>query len=156
MEKFTLILAFIFCLFISCSAYSSSLLEKSLHQINQSQKKSFLNNSPELSESAALQKQAYHDGVVQRINKLFKSNQPHIADNSRYGRSLKFSMLINQDGSLRSLEILKSSGSKVFDTSIINTLVSAQPFLSFPSALATELEYIEIIQTAAFHRNNAY
>jgi len=63
---------------------------------------------------------------------------------------MKFRMVIGFTGNIRNLEILKSSGSQVFDQSVIQTLTSAVPFLPFPSPLANEREIIEVVKIAAF------
>jgi len=76
MNRFTQLLVLIFLLIVSLSTFSSSLMEKSLEQIRESENSLFASYTIVLSSKAASQKKAYTEGVVKKLKGYSKLSNP--------------------------------------------------------------------------------
>jgi TonB family protein len=87
------------------------------------------------------------------------------ADIERYGNAyyrglalrhgdgdVRLKVSVHSDGSLRQIDLLKSSGSAALDRAAVDTVEKLAPFAPFPQALARETQQLDIIRTWQFRR----
>ncbi|MEO0437254.1 MAG: TonB family protein [Pseudomonadota bacterium] len=82
-------------------------------------------------------------------------NQYYPEASLRYGiyGSLQMLVTIRADGSLESIDILKSSGYAVLDEAAVRIVRLAAPFSPFPEALRDTTDKLEILRTWQFEQN---
>jgi protein TonB len=88
-----------------------------------------------------------------RIEIIGNQNYPREARaKSLYG-DLRLLVVIQSDGSVKNVEILKSSGHKVLDNAAVQIVRLAEPFDAFPQEIREYADTLEIIRTWQFRRN---
>ena len=65
---------------------------------------------------------------------------------------VRLKVSVYDDGSLRQIDLLKSSGSAALDRAAVDTVEKLAPFAPFPEALARETQQLDIIRTWQFRR----
>ena len=65
---------------------------------------------------------------------------------------VRLKVSVRSDGSLRQIDLLKSSGSTALDQAAIDTVEKLAPFAPFPEALARETQQLDIVRTWQFRR----
>lgn len=87
---------------------------------------------------------------TQKVELLGNENFPRAAlDNNIFG-SLRLSVLVNSDGSVERVEILKSSGYPVLDQAAVQIVRLASPFDVFPQEILKSADQLDIIRTWRF------
>ncbi len=87
---------------------------------------------------------------TQKVELLGNENFPRAAlDNNIFG-SLRLSVLVNSDGSVERVEILKSSGYPVLDQAAVQIVRLASPFDAFPPEILKSADQLDIIRTWRF------
>lgn len=87
---------------------------------------------------------------TQKVELLGNENFPRTAlENNIFG-SLRLSVLVNSDGSVDRVEILKSSGYPVLDQAAVQIVRLASPFDAFPAEILKSADQLDIIRTWRF------
>ena len=89
----------------------------------------------------------------QKIETVGNLNYPTEARNKGIEGSLQMLVTLAADGSVKQLEILKSSGYSILDDAAVRTVRTAAPFEPFPSEMRQRLDRLEIIRTWKFEKN---
>lgn len=91
----------------------------------------------------------YAEDWRQKIERVGTLNYPDAARGKLYG-SLLLSVTIRADGSVRNVEIQRSSGYKVLDDAARRIVELAAPYAAFPPDIRKDTDEIEIIRTWTF------
>lgn len=91
----------------------------------------------------------YAEDWRQKIERVGTLNYPEAARGKVYG-SLLLSVTIRADGSVVSVEILRSSGHKVLDDAARRIVELAAPYAPFPPDIRRDTDVIEITRTWTF------
>lgn len=106
-----------------------------------------------LSPEAELQKEYYTENVSRKFERLALMKLPAVV--REFGSNqTKFRLTIGASGEVQNIEIMSSSGVEAFDQAIIEIILLLAPFSNFPTALANELDSIEIVKTARYLKKN--
>ena len=89
----------------------------------------------------------------QKIETIGNLNYPSEARSKGIEGSLQMLVTLAADGSVKQLEILKSSGYSILDDAAITTVRTASPFEPFPNEMRQRLDRLEIIRTWKFEKN---
>lgn len=89
----------------------------------------------------------------QKIETIGNLNYPTEARNKGIEGSLQMLVTLAADGSVKQLEVLKSSGYSILDDAAIRTVRTASPFEPFPNEMRQRLDRLEIIRTWKFEKN---
>lgn len=101
---------------------------------------------------------AYLDAWRAKIERIGNLNYPEEAKRRNISGSLLLDVAINSDGSLNSITLLRSSGSKVLDDAAMRIVKLAAPFAHFPDELRSDTDVLHITRTWEFldsHRLDA-
>lgn len=101
---------------------------------------------------------AYLDSWRAKIERIGNLNYPEEAKRRNITGSLLLDVAINVDGSLNSITLLRSSGSKILDDAAIRIVKLAAPFAQFPDDLRSDTDVLHITRTWEFldsHRLDA-
>ncbi|MBK9132198.1 MAG: energy transducer TonB [Gammaproteobacteria bacterium] len=101
---------------------------------------------------------AYLDAWRAKIERIGNLNYPEEAKRRNISGSLLLDVAINSDGSLNSITLLRSSGSKVLDDAAMRIVKLAAPFAQFPDELRSDTDVLHITRTWEFldsHRLDA-
>ncbi len=101
---------------------------------------------------------AYLDAWRAKIEFIGKMNYPEEAKRRNISGSLLLDVAINANGSLNSITLLRSSGSKVLDDAAMRIVRLAAPFSQFPDELSSDTDVLHITRTWEFldsHRLDA-
>lgn len=93
---------------------------------------------------------AYLNAWTQRIERTGNQNFPEVALREKIFGSLRLSVLINSDGSVDSVEILKPSGYPVLDQAALQIVRLSGPFEPFPPEIRKNADQLDIIRTWRF------
>lgn len=101
---------------------------------------------------------AYEDAVYlnnwrKRIENVGNLNYPEEARSRGVFGTLRLLVAILPDGSLKSVEILQSSGHKILDDAAIRIVRLASPFQPFTPEMQKRTDILEIIRTWKFEKN---
>jgi protein TonB len=89
----------------------------------------------------------------QKIETIGNLNYPIEARNKGIEGSLQMLVTLSADGSVKQLEVLKSSGYSILDDAAVRTVRTASPFEPFPIEMRQRLDRLEIIRTWKFEKN---
>jgi len=93
----------------------------------------------------------YMESWKEKITQLGKKYYPEEAELRNLSAELEVAVQIKKDGSLNSIEILRSSGYEVIDNAALEIIRKASPFKKFPQAILNKnIDVIEIIRTWRF------
>jgi protein TonB len=98
----------------------------------------------------------YLDSWRKRIESVGNLNYPDSARRQNIYGSLRLLVTIFPDGSLKDVEILQSSSSRILDQAAVDIVNMAAPFEPFPAELRGEVDILEIIRTWRFHEGDAF
>ncbi len=90
-----------------------------------------------------------------KIENIGNLNYPAEARRRELYGTLRLLVAIRQDGSLKEVALLKSSGHKVLDDAALRIVRLAAPFAPFPDELRKSTDELEIIRTWQFRRNSS-
>jgi periplasmic protein TonB len=88
---------------------------------------------------------------VERVGNL---NYPEAAKRNRLYGTLVLTVSIHEDGSVESIQIERSSGSKILDQAAVNIVEMAAPFARFPEAMRKKVDILGITRSWSFTRSD--
>lgn len=88
---------------------------------------------------------------VERVGNL---NYPEAARRNKLYGSLVLTVSINSDGTVESVQIDRSSGSKVLDAAAVRIVEMAAPFAPFPEEMRSKVDILGITRTWTFTRSD--
>lgn len=88
---------------------------------------------------------------VERVGNL---NYPEAARRNRLYGALVLTVNIQDDGSLESVQVERSSGSKILDAAAVKIVEMAAPYAPFPEAMRKKVDILGITRTWAFTRSD--
>ncbi len=88
---------------------------------------------------------------VERVGNL---NYPEAARRNKLYGSLVLTVSINADGSVESVQIDRSSGSRILDAAAIHIVEMAAPFPPFPEEIRNKIDILGITRTWTFTRSD--
>lgn len=89
-----------------------------------------------------------------KIERVGNLNYPEEARRNGIYGSLILSVEINADGSLKNIRVDRSSGHAELDDAARRIVKLAAPYASFPEALKRDFDYLRIVRTWTFTREN--
>ncbi|HFB66197.1 MAG TPA: energy transducer TonB [Aeromonadales bacterium] len=98
----------------------------------------------------------YLDSWQRKIEKIGNLNYPAKARTLKIYGTLLVKVSINQDGSLESVSILKSSGKKILDDAAIRIVRLAAPFNPLPPEIRKTTDILTIIRKWTFPSDNKF
>ena len=93
---------------------------------------------------------AYLNEWTQKVEMLGNENFPRAALDEEIFGSLRMSVLVNSDGTVDNVEILKPSGYPVLDQAAVQIVRLASPFKAFPPEILATADQLDIIRTWRF------
>ncbi len=97
---------------------------------------------------------AYMDAWRAKVERIGNLNYPDEAKKRQlYGRLL-LDVVINADGSVRRIDLLRSSGHKILDDAAIRIVTLAAPFAPFPEDIRKDFDVLHITRTWVFENTN--
>ena len=97
---------------------------------------------------------SYVDAWRRRVESIGNLNYPEEANRRKLHGNLRLMVAILPDGSLKNVQILKTSGHKVLDEAALDIVRLATPFAPFPEELRSTTDLLEIIRTWEFRKNS--
>ena len=97
----------------------------------------------------------YQEIWRRKVMRIGQINYPEEARQQKIFGQLRLAVQIQRDGTLRSVEIIHSSGQKVLDDAAIRIVRMAAPYMPFPPKLKG-YDVIEIIRTWRFEPGNLF
>jgi periplasmic protein TonB len=97
----------------------------------------------------------YLNSWRRKVEMVGNLNYPAEARKRQLFGSLRLLVAVRPDGSLKSVELLESSGSSVLDDAAIRIVELAAPFAPFPDELRETTDVLEIIRTWQFRKNSS-
>ncbi len=97
---------------------------------------------------------AYMDAWRSKVERIGNLNYPDEAKKQKlYGRLL-LDVVINTDGSVKRIDLLRSSGHKILDDAAIRIVTLAAPYAPFPEHIRKDFDVLHITRTWVFENNN--
>jgi protein TonB len=93
---------------------------------------------------------AYLQAWRKKVERVGTLNFPDEAKRKKLYGNLVLQVSLNADGTIRSIELRKSSGHKVLDDAAIRIVRLAAPFAPFPGNIAEETDILDITRTWQF------
>jgi protein TonB len=97
----------------------------------------------------------YLNSWRRKIESIGNLNYPDEARRKKLYGSLRLMVAVRPDGSLKSVELLESSGHGILDNAAIRIVRLAAPFAPFPDELRQTTDVLEIIRTWQFRKNSS-
>lgn len=95
---------------------------------------------------------AYLEDWRRRIETVGNIHYPSAASEQKMYGSLRLLVAIKPDGSIHSIEILKSSGQRVLDDAAVKIVKLSAPFQPFTEKMRQNTDILEIIRTWKFEK----
>ena len=92
----------------------------------------------------------YLDNWRRRIESVGNMNYPEEARQNNINGSLTLLVVVNSDGSIVEIDILRSSGHAILDNAAIRIVQMAAPFQPFTNEMRKSTDHLEIIRTWKF------
>ena len=96
----------------------------------------------------------YVEDWVTKVERVGNVNYPEAARRQGIYGSLRLTVSIYADGRIETVEIDRSSGSKVLDTAAIRIVELAAPFAPFPDDMRKKTDILSITRTWTFTRSD--
>lgn len=93
---------------------------------------------------------AYVTGWIRHVTKIGNLNFPDEARRQGLSGTLRVSVSIYSNGTIKDVQLLESSGHTLLDDAAIRIVRLAAPFPPFPDAMRTDKDVLEIIRTWSF------
>lgn len=97
---------------------------------------------------------AYMDAWRIKVEAIGNLNYPEEARRQGLTGELVLDVTLRQDGSVKYMTVLRSSGSSILDEAALRIVRLAAPFAPFPEAIKGETDFLHIIRTWRFERGN--
>ena len=94
----------------------------------------------------------YVQNWVSKVTRVGNINYPTEARRAGIYGTLRMLVSMREDGTIKELAILESSGSSVLDDAAIRIVRMAAPFAPFPDEMRENVDELEIIRTWVFER----
>ncbi len=98
---------------------------------------------------------AYLDGWRRRIEYIGNLNYPEEAKRRSISGILVLDVAINVDGTIRSVDILRTSGQKLLDDAAVRIVRSAAPFAALPNEMSKDTDVLHITRTWVFESGSS-
>ena len=89
---------------------------------------------------------------INKVERVGNINYPTEARQAGIHGTVRMLVVLKNDGTVKELQVLESSGSSLLDDAAIRIVRLAAPFSSFPEELRKESDVLEIIRTWSFQR----
>lgn len=89
-----------------------------------------------------------------KVERVGNQNYPEAARRNRLYGILVLTVNIRDDGSLESVQVDRSSGSKILDAAAVKIVEMAAPYSPFPDAMRQKVDILGITRTWAFTRTD--
>jgi periplasmic protein TonB len=93
---------------------------------------------------------AYQDAWRQKVERIGNLNYPDEARREGLNGALLLKVSINPDGSLRGVEVLRSSGHHALDEGAMRIVKMAAPYAPFPAEMRKETDILHITRVWQF------
>jgi len=97
---------------------------------------------------------SYLDAWRRKVERVGNLNYPDEAKRRKLYGNLVLHVAIRPDGSVRSINVRKSSGHKLLDDAAIRIVKLSAPFAPFPAEIRKETDILDIIRTWQFRNND--
>ena len=98
----------------------------------------------------------YFDAWRQKIEKIGAMNYPKEASELGMFGSLRLTVSLNSDGTIKNLFINKSSGHKELDLAALNIVKLGEPYARFPAEILKNVDIINITRRWKFTEKNHF
>ena len=98
----------------------------------------------------------YVEDWRQKVERIGNINYPDEARQNKIYGSLLLTVNIRSDGSLDSVEVDRSSGSKVLDDAAVRIVKLAAPYAAFPENIRKDTDILSITRTWTFTRQDQF
>lgn len=99
---------------------------------------------------------SYEEAWRAKVERIGKINFPDEAKRKKLSGSLIMAVTINKDGSIKSINIRKSSGHKVLDDGARRIVRLAAPYARFPEEIRKEYDELVITRTWVFEAGSRF
>lgn len=89
----------------------------------------------------------------EKVESMGNDNYPKSAVAQGLQGDVTLMVSLYKNGSVKAIQLIKSSGSKLLDQSAISSVQLAAPFAAFPKELAAKADILEIFRTWQFRNN---
>ncbi|WP_024301167.1 energy transducer TonB [Pseudogulbenkiania sp. MAI-1] len=96
----------------------------------------------------------YVDDWRLKVERIGNLNYPEEARRQQIFGALELTVVVNADGTLRSVSVRRSSGHDVLDNAAKNIVKLSAPFAPFPPSLAEKFSTLEIVRRWAFTQDS--
>lgn len=97
---------------------------------------------------------AYMDAWRRKVERIGNLNFPAEARSQKLSGDLILDVMINKDGTISKIEVLKSSNHKVLDDAAMHIVHMAAPYAPFTESMLEETDVLHIIRTWKFMGGN--
>lgn len=97
----------------------------------------------------------YLDGWRRRVEYIGNLNYPEEAKLRRISGLLVLDVAINRDGTIRHVDILRTSGQKLLDDAAVRIVRSAAPFAALPPSMSKDTDVLHITRTWIFESGSS-
>jgi protein TonB len=97
---------------------------------------------------------SYLDAWRKKVERIGNLNYPDKAKRRRLYGNLVLHVAVRADGSVKEINIKKSSGHKLLDDAAIRIVRLSAPFAPFPANIRKETDIMDIVRTWQFRSNN--
>lgn len=97
---------------------------------------------------------SYMDAWRQKVERIGNLNYPVEAKRRKLTGMLMLEVAINQDGTINSIRLVRSSGRKVLDEAAKKIVRMSAPFAPLPAALRKDVDILHITRTWQFKSGN--
>ncbi len=98
---------------------------------------------------------AYEDGWRIKVERIGNLNYPDEAKRKQLSGNLLLDVAINPDGTLYSVNVVRSSGYRALDDGAIRIVKLSAPFAPFPEDIRLTTDILHIIRTWQFQSDNS-
>lgn len=96
----------------------------------------------------------YMEAWRKKVERIGRLNYPDEAKRRKLSGSLLLDVALNPDGSIRDIELRRSSGIKVLDDAAVRIVKLSAPFAPFPEDIQKETDVLHIQRTWIFQSSN--
>ncbi len=96
----------------------------------------------------------YLDAWRRKVEQIGNLNYPDEAKRQHISGSLRLLVRLERDGSVRDIELRRSSGHKVLDDAAMRIVRLAAPFAPLPESITRDTDVLEIVRTWVFRSDN--
>lgn len=97
---------------------------------------------------------SYLDAWRRKVERVGNLNYPDEAKRRKLYGNLVLHVAIRPDGSVRAINVRKSSGHKLLDDAAVRIVKLSAPFAPFPAEIRKETDILDIIRTWQFRNND--